>query len=91
MPIAQQFNPDLVLVSAGFDAAVGDPLGRYNVTPAGFSQMTKLLSTLANGNIILALEGGYNLTSISESMSNCVSTLLGDPCPSVPPINPKIQ
>lgn len=56
MPIAYQFNPDLVFISAGFDAAVGDPLGGYCVTPSGYSQMTKLLSCLANGNVIMALE-----------------------------------
>lgn len=51
-----EFNPDLVLVSAGFDAAVGDPLGNFHITPSGFAQMTKMLSSLANGKIILALE-----------------------------------
>ncbi|CAF0704332.1 unnamed protein product [Brachionus calyciflorus] len=89
MPIAYQFNPDLVLVSAGFDGATGDPLGRYNITPNGFAQMTKLLCSLADGKVILGLEGGYNLTSISESMASCVSILLGDKCPSLPPINAK--
>jgi histone deacetylase 6 len=86
MPIAYEFDPDLVLVSAGFDGATGDPLGRFNITPAGFGQMTKMLSNLANGNMILALEGGYNLTSITESMSSCISILLGDTCYSIPPI-----
>jgi len=43
--------------------------------------MTHLLSSLANGKIILALEGGYNLTSIAYSMSLCTKALLGDPIP----------
>lgn len=43
-------------VSAGFDAAKNDPLGECNVTPAGFALMTHMLSSLANGNIVLALE-----------------------------------
>nr|QDF21420.1 histone deacetylase 6 isoform X2 [Brachionus koreanus] len=89
MPVAYEFNPDLVLVSAGFDGATGDPLGRYNITPSGFAQMTKMLCSLANGKVILGLEGGYNLLSISESMASCVSILLGDRCPSIPPINAK--
>uniref|UniRef100_A0A8C6WN44 Protein deacetylase HDAC6 n=1 Tax=Neogobius melanostomus TaxID=47308 RepID=A0A8C6WN44_9GOBI len=83
MPIATEFNPDLVLVSAGFDAARGDPLGGYNVSPEGYAHLTHLLLTLASGKLIMILEGGYNLTSISESMALCTSVLLGDPPPSV--------
>ncbi|KAJ0064448.1 hypothetical protein NL108_006514 [Boleophthalmus pectinirostris] len=83
MPIATEFNPDLVLVSAGFDAARGDPLGGYNVTPEGYAHLTHLLLTLASGKLVMILEGGYNLTSISESMAFCTSVLLGDPPPSI--------
>ena len=46
----------MVLVSAGFDAAINDPLGGYKVTPSGFAQMIKMLSNLANGRVIMALE-----------------------------------
>ncbi|CAO4373352.1 unnamed protein product [Caenorhabditis nigoni] len=67
MPIAYQFNPDLVIISAGFDAAIDDPLGEYKVTPETFAWMTYQLSSLASGRIITVLEGGYNLTSISNS------------------------
>uniref|UniRef100_A0A1A7X5M9 Protein deacetylase HDAC6 n=1 Tax=Iconisemion striatum TaxID=60296 RepID=A0A1A7X5M9_9TELE len=83
MPIAREFNPDLVLVSAGFDAAQGDPLGGYHVTPAGYSHLTHMLMSLAGGRVLLILEGGYNLTSISDSMAMCTSVLLGDPPPSL--------
>ncbi|XP_022102474.1 histone deacetylase 6-like isoform X2 [Acanthaster planci] len=85
MPIAYEFCPELVLVSAGFDAAYGDPLGGYKVTPAGYAHMTHMLSSLANGRMVVALEGGYNLHSIAESMAMCTRTLLGDPCPSIQP------
>ncbi|KAJ8257781.1 hypothetical protein GJAV_G00189620 [Gymnothorax javanicus] len=88
MPIARQFDPELVLVSAGFDAARGDPLGGYLVTPEGYAHMTHLLMSLAAGRVLLILEGGYNLTSISESMSMCTSMLLGDPLPSLPLLPP---
>lgn len=81
LPIAYEFNPELVLVSAGFDAAQGDPLGGCNVSPEGYAHLTHLLMGLASGRIILILEGGYNLTSISESMAACVRSLLGDPPP----------
>ncbi|XP_035237895.1 histone deacetylase 6 isoform X1 [Anguilla anguilla] len=88
MPIARQFDPELVLVSAGFDAARGDPLGGYQVTPEGYAHLTHLLMSLAAGKVLLILEGGYNLTSISESMSMCTSMLLGDLPPSLPALPP---
>ncbi len=47
-----QFSPELVLVSCGFDAAEGDPLGGYSVTPAGYSHMTHLLLSLAHGKVV---------------------------------------
>ncbi|XP_009195797.1 histone deacetylase 6 isoform X2 [Papio anubis] len=81
LPIAYEFNPELVLVSAGFDAARGDPLGGCQVSPEGYAHLTHLLMGLASGRIILILEGGYNLTSISESMAACTRSLLGDPPP----------
>ncbi|XP_019485164.1 PREDICTED: histone deacetylase 6 isoform X1 [Hipposideros armiger] len=81
LPIAYEFNPELVLVSAGFDAARGDPLGGCQVSPEGYAHLTHLLMGLASGRVILILEGGYNLTSISESMAACTRTLLGDPPP----------
>ncbi|XP_056410464.1 histone deacetylase 6-like [Hyla sarda] len=81
MPIAYEFNPQLVLVSAGFDAARGDPLGGCRISPEGYAHMTHLLMGLAGGKIVVVLEGGYNLTSISDSMSMCTRTLLGDPPP----------
>ena len=56
MPIAYEYNPELVLVSAGFDAAAGDPLGGYRITPEGYAHMTHMLSSLAQGKIVLALE-----------------------------------
>lgn len=67
MPIFTEFNPELVLISAGFDSADGDPLGGCKVTPAGFAMMTKHLMRLAGGKVVVALEGGYNLQSISVS------------------------
>ncbi|CAG0901572.1 unnamed protein product, partial [Cyprideis torosa] len=79
LPICYEFNPELVLVSAGFDAAVGDPLGRCSVTPACYGVMTNLLCPLAEGKMVVALEGGYNLASISSAMTLCAKALLGDP------------
>nr|XP_031528306.1 histone deacetylase 6 isoform X4 [Vicugna pacos] len=91
LPIAYEFNPELVLVSAGFDAARGDPLGGCQVSPEGYAHLTHLLMGLANGHIILILEGGYNLTSISESMAACTRSLLGDPLPMLTLLRPPLS
>lgn len=66
-----------VLVSAGFDAVAGDPLGGCNVTAQGFAYMTHQLMSLAGGRIVLCLEGGYNLTATAEAMGACVEVLQG--------------
>ncbi|XP_050687799.1 histone deacetylase 6-like isoform X2 [Eriocheir sinensis] len=84
LPVATEFNPQLVLVSAGFDAAVGDPLGGCSVTPECYGHMTKFLTSVGAGRVIVALEGGYNLTSISYCMTMCAKALLGDPVPPLP-------
>ncbi|XP_059619288.1 histone deacetylase 4 isoform X4 [Phlebotomus argentipes] len=80
MPIAREFSPDIVLVSAGFDAASGHPppLGGYMVSPACFGHLTRELMQLAEGRVILALEGGYDLPAICDSAQECVRALLGD-------------
>ncbi|CAG5898187.1 unnamed protein product [Menidia menidia] len=81
MPIAQQFSPDVVLVSAGFDAVEGhqSPLGGYNVSAKCFGKLTQLLMGLAAGRVVMALEGGHDLTAICDASEACVSALLGDP------------
>ncbi|XP_061702622.1 histone deacetylase 5 isoform X3 [Syngnathoides biaculeatus] len=81
MPIAQQFSPDVILVSAGFDAVEGhqSPLGGYIVSAKCFGLLTQLLMGLAGGRVIMALEGGHDLTAICDASEACVSALLGDP------------
>ncbi|XP_056309344.1 histone deacetylase 5 isoform X3 [Danio aesculapii] len=80
MPIANEFSPDVVLVSAGFDAVEGhqSPLGGYNVTAKCFGHLTKQLMKLAGGRVVLALEGGHDLTAICDASESCVEALLGD-------------
>lgn len=64
-PVALQFKPELILVSAGFDTYEGDPLGGMQVTPAGFAALTRVLLDIADvccgGRLIMTLEGGYNI------------------------------
>jgi histone deacetylase 6 len=83
LPIARAFAPDFVIVSAGFDASLGDPLGAMRLTPAGFAQMTERLCGLAHGRVALALEGGYNLGAIAAAAEACVRVLLGERAPEV--------
>ncbi|KAI3912466.1 hypothetical protein MKW92_019917, partial [Papaver armeniacum] len=61
-----QFSPELTIVSAGFDAARGDPLGLCDVTPRCYAEMTSMLASIC-GKLLVILEGGYNLRSISAS------------------------
>ncbi|XP_028265528.1 histone deacetylase 7 isoform X2 [Parambassis ranga] len=79
MPIAQEFSPDVVLVSAGFDAAEGNPapLGGYKVSAKCFGFLTRQLMSLAGGRLVLSLEGGHDLTAICDASEACVSALLG--------------
>ncbi|TPX44264.1 hypothetical protein SeMB42_g04392 [Synchytrium endobioticum] len=83
MPIAREFRPEFVIVSAGFDCAAGDPLGECCVTPAGFANMAYQLCSLANGKVVMALEGGYNIRSIAKSVAECCAVLLGLPPPEI--------
>ncbi|KAI0402978.1 histone deacetylase [Xylaria palmicola] len=89
MPIAQEFNPDLVIISAGFDAADGDELGGCFVTPPCYAHMTHMLMSLAGGKVAVCLEGGYNLQAISHSALAVARTLMGEPPPQmeIPPIS----
>jgi histone deacetylase 6 len=81
MPITKDFNPDLVIVSAGFDAMAGDPLGKMSYSPAIYSYMTHQLQSLAHGKLVVALEGGYSMQNIANASEAVVKTLLGDQNP----------
>jgi histone deacetylase 6 len=79
MPIAIEFDPDLVVVAAGFDAAAGDELGGCFVTPPCYAHMTHMLMSLADGKVAVCLEGGYNFQAISKSALAVTRTLMGEP------------
>lgn len=79
IPIATEFDPDLVIISAGFDAAEGDLLGGCFVTPACYGHMTHMLMRLAKGKLVVCLEGGYNLRSIARSALAVTRVLMLEP------------
>uniref|UniRef100_A0A8C4QWM2 Histone deacetylase n=1 Tax=Eptatretus burgeri TaxID=7764 RepID=A0A8C4QWM2_EPTBU len=86
MPITSEFDPDVVLVSAGFDAVEGHTpqLGGYRVSAKCFSVMTQQLMMLAGGRVVLVLEGGHDLTAICDASETCVTALLGMELESLP-------
>ncbi|XP_060044841.1 polyamine deacetylase HDAC10 isoform X1 [Erinaceus europaeus] len=81
LPLAFEFDPELVLISAGFDSAIRDPEGQMQATPECFAHLTRLLQVLAGGRVCAVLEGGYHLESLSQSVCMMVQALLGDPTP----------
>ncbi|NWR32097.1 HDA10 deacetylase, partial [Tachuris rubrigastra] len=83
LPVAFEFDPELVIVSSGYDSGIGDPEGQMNATPEVFAHLTHFLMQLANGKLCVILEGGYHLKSLAESVCMTVKTLLGDPVPQI--------
>ncbi|KAL4561564.1 hypothetical protein LXL04_033733 [Taraxacum kok-saghyz] len=55
IPVARHFKPDIILVSAGFDAALGDPLGGCRITPNGYAIMLKKLMEFSEGKIVMPI------------------------------------
>jgi acetoin utilization deacetylase AcuC-like enzyme len=79
VPVAREFSPDIILVSAGFNATEGHPptLGGYTVTAQCYAHMTRMLMSVGNGRVAMALEGGYELMSLCASAEACMKALLG--------------
>jgi acetoin utilization deacetylase AcuC-like enzyme len=80
VPAAAAFHPDLILVSAGFDSRIGDPLGQFLLTDDDFRQLTRLLLELADtycdGRLISVLEGGYSLDGLARASEAHVQALI---------------
>src|ERR1039457_3916559 len=68
LPAAERFHPDLVLISAGFDSRIGDPLGRFTLTDGDFADLTRaameIAERYAGGRVVSVPEGGYNLEGL---------------------------
>jgi len=81
-PIATQFKPQLILVSAGYDIYSQDPLGAMDVTPEGFATLTSLIMDMARsscqGRVVITLEGGYHLDGLRDSVKATIKELRGD-------------
>ncbi|MHC4479279.1 MAG: histone deacetylase family protein, partial [Planctomycetota bacterium] len=81
VPVVDPFQPDFVLISAGFDAHIDDPIGGMKVTAKGFARLTKMIMQLAakhcQGRIVSILEGGYNLKGLADSVEAHIRSLMG--------------
>ncbi len=81
-PIASAFKPEFILVSAGFDTYVDDPLGGMKVTPIGYAALTRILMDLAktccSERLAITLEGGYHLEGLRESAKAVIKELTHD-------------
>jgi acetoin utilization deacetylase AcuC-like enzyme len=79
---ADRYTPQLILVSAGFDAHWDDPLGDMYLSTAGFLRLTQIIIDLANllcdGRLVMVQEGGYSLDAMGACVATCVNALLGD-------------
>ena len=82
VPLLRRFQPQLLLVSAGFDAHFADPLAGMRVSCAGYYELATLLRELAaelcGGRMVLALEGGYHEVGLPWSVRACFEALLGE-------------
>ena len=82
VPVARIFQPQLILVSAGFDAHWADQLAMMQVSVKGFAQMVMILKELAaelcQGRLVFTLEGGYNLRVVASSVKAVFDVLLGN-------------
>jgi len=81
-PIAMEYKPDIVFVSAGFDIYYQDPLGGMQVTPEGFANLAKIVLEFAKetckGKVVFVLEGGYHLDGLRDSVKDVLKTMRGD-------------
>lgn len=81
IPVLRRFQPEIIFVSAGYDAHWNDPLASLMLTLNGFARISEQLNYIAkelcDGKIIFSLEGGYNLEALSAGITNSIKVLLG--------------
>jgi acetoin utilization deacetylase AcuC-like enzyme len=81
IPAMDRFQPEMALISAGFDSAMGDPLGRFTLTDRDFVDLTHAVMEIADryaeGRVLSVLEGGYNLETLASAAVAHVSALRG--------------
>ncbi|MFC1919507.1 histone deacetylase [Chloroflexota bacterium] len=82
VPITQRFQPEFILVSAGYDGHWNNNIAMHRVTVSGYTEMVRVLKELAEkqckGRIVFSLEGGYHLSALAASVTATLRALLGD-------------
>lgn len=95
LPAARRFAPQLIMVSAGFDAHFLDPIAMMNLTVMGFAGLVRLIKEMAeefcSGKTVYTLEGGYHLDALAHSILACFKELLGEPLRADPLGSPQLR
>ena len=85
IPVIDQFRPELMLISAGFDAHERDPLARMRLSTTGYAVLTKSLCDAADrhchGRVVVVTEGGYDLTALKACLESTITVLDDGPVP----------
>lgn len=90
VPVSIEYQPELILISCGFDMVRGDPLGKCKVHPETFGILTQLMMNIHHGKrLCLVLEGGYNLEQIPKCAYECLRVLQAKGRPTKNPPNLK--
>jgi len=92
IPVLQQFRPELVLISAGFDAHMDDPLAGMRLTGEYFGRLTRAIAGIADataqGRVVAITEGGYDLAGLATSLRASIGALAGEKTSSSEPAGP---
>ena len=76
----KDYKPDLVIISAGFDSRLGDPLGQLTLSDDDFASLTRILCDLAgefaDGRLVSVLEGGYNQEGLGSAVAHHLTSLM---------------
>ena len=80
LPAIEKFRPDLIMISAGFDSRIDDPLGKFTLTDENFAELTQLMKQAAadhcKGRLVSVLEGGYNLSGLASAVTAHVGSMI---------------
>jgi acetoin utilization deacetylase AcuC-like enzyme len=91
-PFARRFRPDIILLSAGYDAHWQDPLASENLSLLGFAQLAArvrdLAEELCDGRLVATLEGGYHLQALSHGVMNTLLAFMGEEAGAEDPLGP---
>jgi acetoin utilization deacetylase AcuC-like enzyme len=92
IPLAERFRPELIMVSAGYDAHWKDPLAGLHLSLAGYWRIAQVVLDLAErlcqGRLVVVLEGGYSLPVLTHAVADTCRALLRDPAPGPDPFGP---